>query len=142
MENLAKKVLIIGGSGFIGYNLSKYLIYNRKYNITIADNQFRGKKDSDIEKLLMNSNVKFIDADQKKHLQRVRHTDLFRQKKRSNKDPIKEFRFYNYIKLNCACQIVFCKVLVLMLCFNNSMACGVININIDRYLMFVYDHLR
>ena len=63
MENLAKKVLIIGGSGFIGYNLSKYLIYNRKYNITIADNQFRGKKDSDIEKLFMNSNVKFIDAD-------------------------------------------------------------------------------
>lgn len=63
MENLTKKVLILGGSGFIGYNLSKYLINNRKYNITIADNQFRGKKDSEIEKLLMNRNVKFIDAD-------------------------------------------------------------------------------
>lgn len=63
MKNLEKKVLIIGGSGFIGYNLSKYLIKNRKYNITIADNQFRGKKDSDFEKLLVNKNVKFIDAD-------------------------------------------------------------------------------
>ena len=29
-----------------------------------------------------------------------------------------------------------------MLCFNNSMACGAININIDRYLAFVYEHLR
>mgnify|MGYP001475590677 FL=1 len=63
MKNLTKKVLIIGGSGFIGYNLSKYLINNRKYNLTIADNQFRGKKDSDFEKLLVNKNVKFIDAD-------------------------------------------------------------------------------
>ena len=63
MKNKIKKVLIIGGSGFIGYNLSKYLINNRKYNITIADNQFRGKKDKDFEKLLINKNVKFIDAD-------------------------------------------------------------------------------
>ena len=63
MKHLTKKVLIIGGSGFIGYNLSKYLVNNRKYNITIADNQFRGKKDSDIEKLLIKSNVTFIDAD-------------------------------------------------------------------------------
>ena len=63
MRETKKKVLIIGGSGFIGYNLSKYLIINRNYDITIADNQFRGKRDKDFEKLLFNKNVKFIDAD-------------------------------------------------------------------------------
>jgi len=37
-----KKVLLLGGAGFIGYNIAKYLSENRDYEITIADNFFRG----------------------------------------------------------------------------------------------------
>ena len=37
-----KKVLIIGGAGFIGSSISKYLLKNRDYEIHVADNFFRG----------------------------------------------------------------------------------------------------
>ena len=35
-----KKALILGGAGFIGMNISKFLIKNRDYQITIADHAF------------------------------------------------------------------------------------------------------
>ena len=35
---MSKKVLILGGAGFIGFNVAKYLAKNRDYEITIADN--------------------------------------------------------------------------------------------------------
>ena len=38
-----KKVIILGGAGFIGLNIAKYLIANKNYKITIADNLSRGK---------------------------------------------------------------------------------------------------
>ena len=60
---MKKDILILGGAGFIGYNLSKYLLKNNNNNVTIADNQFRGKKDSYLETLLKNNNANFIDAD-------------------------------------------------------------------------------
>ena len=47
-----KKILILGGTGFIGYHLTKYLSLNENNKITIADNQFRGKIDSEINQLL------------------------------------------------------------------------------------------
>lgn len=62
-NNEEKKVLLIGGSGFIGYNICKYLAENRNYKITIVDNQFRGKKDYEVEELVKNHNINFIDAD-------------------------------------------------------------------------------
>ena len=34
-----KKVIILGGAGFIGLNIARYLIKNRNYKITIADIQ-------------------------------------------------------------------------------------------------------
>ena len=37
------KVLIIGGAGFIGCNLAKYLIENRDYEITANEITYRGK---------------------------------------------------------------------------------------------------
>ena len=37
---MSEKVLIIGGAGFIGMNLAKFLIRNRSYEITLADFNF------------------------------------------------------------------------------------------------------
>jgi len=60
---MSKKVLLIGGAGFIGYNLTKYLAENRDYDITIADNFFRGKKDDDLNGLIERHTLKVIEAD-------------------------------------------------------------------------------
>ena len=60
---MKKNILILGGAGFIGYNLSKFLLKNRNNKVTIADNQFRGKKDNYLNDLLENDNANFIEAD-------------------------------------------------------------------------------
>ncbi|MDC1443522.1 NAD-dependent epimerase/dehydratase family protein [Gammaproteobacteria bacterium] len=58
-----KKVIILGGAGFIGLNIARYLIKNRNYEITIADNLSRGKMDSYMEEILSEQNVNFIEGD-------------------------------------------------------------------------------
>jgi len=58
-----KKVLLIGGAGFIGYNLTKYLAENRSYDLTIADNFFRGKMDEDLKSLVEDHQIKIVEAD-------------------------------------------------------------------------------
>lgn len=58
-----KKVLIIGGAGFIGYYLTKYIAENKNYKITIADNFFRGKMDKNLSRLVVNHNIKVVKAD-------------------------------------------------------------------------------
>ena len=58
-----KKVLILGGAGFIGFNIAKQLLNEGLYEITLADNFFRGKKDSDLTELLKNNNVKIVTGD-------------------------------------------------------------------------------
>lgn len=59
-----KKVLLIGGAGFIGLRVTKYLLENREnYNITIADNFFRGKKDEDLMSLVDKYNIKVVEGD-------------------------------------------------------------------------------
>ena len=57
------KVLVIGGSGFIGFNICKFLSEKKRYEITIADNQFRGKLDEDLDIFIKKNKIKFIDAD-------------------------------------------------------------------------------
>lgn len=57
-----KKILITGGAGFIGYHLAKRLT-DQKYEVVIADNFFRSKRDADLENLLKLPNIKLIEAD-------------------------------------------------------------------------------
>ena len=56
------KVLITGGTGFVGSNLARYLAENGS-EVTICDNNFRGRFDSYIEDLIDDHNIKFIKCD-------------------------------------------------------------------------------
>jgi len=58
-----KKVCILGGTGFIGYNLARYIAENRNYLVTIADNFFRGQMDTYVKDLIYKYNVKLIKGD-------------------------------------------------------------------------------
>ena len=62
-----KKILITGGAGFIGYHLSKKLVFDNK--ITILDNLQRGKKDKYFKDLIKSKNVKFINLDLTKKIE-------------------------------------------------------------------------
>ena len=59
---MGKKALITGGAGTIGYFLGKSLA-EQGQEITIADNLFRGKMDSEMKELLQMPNVKFLELD-------------------------------------------------------------------------------
>lgn len=56
------KVLVTGGAGFIGFNLSRHLA-NQGYKVTICDNLFRGKMDNELKNLLELDNVTYINCD-------------------------------------------------------------------------------
>lgn len=58
-----KKVLLLGGAGFIGLNIAKQLVDKGNCEVTIADNFFRGKKDDQLKELSSSVNVKVISAD-------------------------------------------------------------------------------
>ena len=57
---MSKKVLLLGGAGFIGFNIAKYLSENRDYQLTIADNFARGKEDELFTALVKKHNIKVI----------------------------------------------------------------------------------
>ncbi len=57
------KILIMGGAGFIGFNIAKHLQKNADNNILIADNLSRGKIDSSFSEFLLNDNVDFVEGD-------------------------------------------------------------------------------
>jgi len=60
-----KRVLILGGAGFIGFHLAQKLSSNNK--ITIVDNLFKiKKKDYQLTKLLKKKNIKFYKKDIRK----------------------------------------------------------------------------
>ena len=56
------KILITGGTGFIGYHLAKRLA-EQGHETTLADNFFRSRKDADLLALLEKPNVKLIEGD-------------------------------------------------------------------------------
>ena len=58
-----KKVLVIGGAGFIGMNIVKTLTERSGYYITIGDNFFRGKMDDQLKALVDENNIKVVSAD-------------------------------------------------------------------------------
>ena len=58
-----KKVLILGGAGFIGFNIAEKLSEDINCQLTIADNLSRGKKDDYMNKLLLKSNVNLVEGD-------------------------------------------------------------------------------
>lgn len=60
---MSKKVLILGGAGFIGLNILKFLGNKGGSVITIADNFFRGKMDEDLTILIRDFDVKVVQAD-------------------------------------------------------------------------------
>ena len=60
-----KKVLLLGGAGFIGFSIAKYLAKKGGYKITIADNFFRagGKIDSSLQSLIDGHDIKIVSGD-------------------------------------------------------------------------------
>jgi UDP-glucose 4-epimerase len=62
-EEMSKKVLIIGGAGFIGMSILSELVKKTGYQITVGDNFFRGKMDSELTALVKENNVKIVSSD-------------------------------------------------------------------------------
>jgi nucleoside-diphosphate-sugar epimerase len=59
-EKMIKKILIVGGAGFIGLNLVKKLSSSQKDKIYIIDNFSRGKNDKELKAFLKKKNIYFI----------------------------------------------------------------------------------
>jgi len=64
-----KKILIIGGAGFIGFHLAKKL--SSKFHVDIIDNFSRAVKDKDFNQLLRKKNVRLINFDLLKNKNRL-----------------------------------------------------------------------
>ena len=56
---MSKRVLIIGGAGFLGFNLAKKFL-NNKYQVDIIDNFQRGRKDKDFIKFSKSNKLKIL----------------------------------------------------------------------------------
>ena len=60
---MSKKILILGGAGFIGFNITRFLAENRDYELTIADNFMKKNRDEEFDALISKHNIKVIEAD-------------------------------------------------------------------------------
>ena len=60
---MGKKVLLLGGAGFIRFNIAKYLSENQDYELTIAEQFRRGKQDDLFTDWLPEHNINVIPGD-------------------------------------------------------------------------------
>jgi len=58
-----KRILLLGGAGFIGCHLARHLVGRGDCKITLVDNFFRGKRDRELEKLLQSPTVDTVEGD-------------------------------------------------------------------------------
>ena len=58
-----KKVLLLGGAGFIGCFIARYLAENRNYKLTIADDFSSGPNDDELKALCKEHEIRVISAD-------------------------------------------------------------------------------
>jgi UDP-glucuronate decarboxylase len=58
-----KRILITGAAGFIGYHLALRLADDREYQLVLADNFLRGKKDAEFQALLARPNIQMVEVD-------------------------------------------------------------------------------
>ena len=69
------KILIIGGTGFIGFHLAKKL--SKSHDVMIIDNLSRGRMDNDFRQLIKNRKIKFKKIDvTKSNLKLPKNFDL------------------------------------------------------------------
>lgn len=61
-----RRVIVTGGSGFIGYHLAEYLSRNAEAEVTVMDNHARGVPDKMFQDLIARENVVFLNADMTK----------------------------------------------------------------------------
>ena len=57
------RIIVTGGSGFIGYHLAEYLSRNAGNEVTIIDNHERGEPDAMFKALTARENVIFLNRD-------------------------------------------------------------------------------
>ena len=57
------RILVTGGAGFIGYNISRILSENIENDVHIIDDLSKGEKDEEFKKLIEKSNVTFYEMD-------------------------------------------------------------------------------
>ncbi|MFV9677675.1 MAG: NAD-dependent epimerase/dehydratase family protein, partial [Methanosarcinales archaeon] len=58
-----RRILVTGGAGFIGYNISRILSENIENEVHIIDDLSKGEKDDEFKKLIEKSNVTFYEMD-------------------------------------------------------------------------------
>jgi UDP-glucose 4-epimerase len=63
MINTKRKVLILGGGGFIGSEIVRILVNRGGYEITVGDNFCTGKKDEEFNKLILDNNIRLLKED-------------------------------------------------------------------------------
>ena len=57
------RIIVTGGSGFIGYHLANYLSQNPSNEVTVIDNHERGEPDAMFKALISKPNVIFLNRD-------------------------------------------------------------------------------
>lgn len=58
-----RRIIVTGGSGFIGYHLANYLAAQENAEVTIIDNHARGEADDMFRALVSRGNVVYLNAD-------------------------------------------------------------------------------